>query len=136
MDNGYHVFLLIQLAQLKGVIEKELEYDTVWEHGQKLYERFEKSAFNDLEQPEYECIVKFLDGELNQTFHLDVDVVEVNRYKYAVAAKSLAEAKERILMYLGENCPTSLETSMKNGIQGYDMESGFETLNVWDVTEQ
>lgn len=136
MDNGYHVFLLIQLAQLKGVIKKELKYDTVWVQGQKLYEKFEKSAFNDLEQPEYECIVKFLDSEPNQTFHLDVDVVEVNRYKYAVVAKSLAEAKKKILMYLGKNCPTSLETSMKNGIQGYDKESGFETLYVRDVTEQ
>jgi hypothetical protein len=136
MNNGYQVFLMIQLAIVKGVIEKELEYDSQWEQGLMLCEKFVKSAFNTDKEPEYECMVKFLESELNQTFHLDVDVVEVNRYKYAVVAKSVADAKKRILKYLEENCPTSHDSGMKNGIQGYDRECGFETLNVHDVTEQ
>ena len=61
MDKGYHIFLMIQLAIIKGIIKKDIEYDSQWERGQLLYEQFEKSKLNDLEQPEYKCIVNFLD---------------------------------------------------------------------------
>lgn len=57
---GYQIFLMVELARIAGVIDRELEYDTTWAMGQMLYSEFENSDFDDSNQPEYECIEKFL----------------------------------------------------------------------------
>lgn len=59
--NGYSIFLMIELARLARVIRDGLEYDTVWEQGESLYEDFKESEFNKDTEPEYECMEKFLE---------------------------------------------------------------------------
>jgi hypothetical protein len=63
MKDGYQIFLLIQLAQLIGIIPQELEYDLIWDKGTILYDEFQSSSFNDICEPEYECIYKFLESK-------------------------------------------------------------------------
>ena len=62
--NGYSTYLMIQLAQVKNLMSKELEYDLAWANGQKLLEEFEASRFNIDTKPEYDCMVEFIDEEL------------------------------------------------------------------------
>jgi len=59
-DKAYSIYLMIELAKVHGVIPKELEYDLTYKQGEELYEAYEKSAFNDADQSEYECIEAFL----------------------------------------------------------------------------
>ena len=61
MKDGYQIFLTIQLAQLLGIIPQELEYDLVWDMGVKLHGEFETSSFNDIDEPEYECIYNWIE---------------------------------------------------------------------------
>lgn len=57
---GYQIFVMVELARIAGLIEKTLEYDTTWEKAEKLYSEFQSSEFDDPNEPEYECIEKFL----------------------------------------------------------------------------
>lgn len=57
---GYQIFIMVELARIAGLIEKELEYDTTWETAEKLYSEFQNSEYDDSNEPEYECIEKFL----------------------------------------------------------------------------
>ncbi len=58
--DGYGVFLMIKLATLKGIIDKELEFDLMWEAGVGLAQEFEKSKFNSDKRGLYDCISEFL----------------------------------------------------------------------------
>lgn len=134
MEKGYQVFVLIQLAITKGVINIDLEYDSQWEQGLILYAKFKDSTFNDPNEPEYECVVKFLDGEMNQTFELDVDVVEVNRYTYSVKGKSAEDAMSKLGKYLEHNCPFPSDVNNELGIVCNDREAGRETMEIKSIT--
>lgn len=57
---GYQIFLMIELAKVHNVLDSEREYDTQWEHGNSLIKEFNDSEFNNPEEPEYECMEKFL----------------------------------------------------------------------------
>ena len=65
--NGYGIYLMIELAKIYGVIEKELEYDLTWEQGQGLHQEFVGSEFDDSHEPEYECMVAFLKSKGGST---------------------------------------------------------------------
>ena len=54
---------MIKLANEMGIIPEELEYDTTWERGIELYKEFDKSKFNNSNEPEYECILEFLNSK-------------------------------------------------------------------------
>lgn len=62
--NPYSIFLMIELARVIGVIDPELEYDLTWESGTKLYEEFNLTPFSNFDEPEYECIVEFLNDKI------------------------------------------------------------------------
>jgi hypothetical protein len=63
--NPYLIFLMIELARIEGVIEKELEYDLTWEKGEDLYAEFNKSEFNlDETKGTYGCIQDFLSNKV------------------------------------------------------------------------
>lgn len=59
--NGYNIFLMLELARLKGVISKTLEYDTMWGEATALREDFDNSKYNDENKSEYDAILEFLD---------------------------------------------------------------------------
>ena len=73
---GYQIFLMVELARLVGLIEQQLEYDTSWEMGEKLYSEFEKSKYNDSFEPEYECIENFLNNYGNEQFEAFLTICE------------------------------------------------------------
>ena len=58
-DKAYSIYLMIELAKVHGVIPKDKSIKT-YKQGEELYEAYEKSAFNDADQSEYECIEAFL----------------------------------------------------------------------------
>jgi hypothetical protein len=58
--NGYSIYLMIELAKCYGLLEKETEYDILWEEGKSLYAQFEQSKFDDPKKGEYDCIEEFL----------------------------------------------------------------------------
>jgi hypothetical protein len=61
--NGYNIFLMIELARCKNLIPIDLEYDTVWAMGSQLYSEFQGSKFDLDTEPEYECILNFLENK-------------------------------------------------------------------------
>jgi hypothetical protein len=63
MNSQYNVFLMIELAKEKGIIDKELEYDLMWETGLGLIKEFTGSKFDRNTEPLYECIVAFLNEQ-------------------------------------------------------------------------
>ena len=91
MNSQYNVFLMVELAKEKGIIDTELEYDLMWETGCGLINEFEKSKFNSDKQGLYDCISEFL------------------RYKTEIIAKPrlLNDAKEcaKHLVWQLENEP-------------------------------
>ena len=58
--DGYSIFLMIELAKINGIINKNLAYDLMWNKGSELYNEFQNSAFDNPEISEYECIHTFL----------------------------------------------------------------------------
>ena len=58
--NYYGVFLMIELAKLKKLINPDLSYDIMWEKGIGLYKEFLDSSFDDGDRGEYDCIHSFL----------------------------------------------------------------------------
>ncbi len=58
--NYYGVFLMIELAKLKKLINPDLAYDLMWEKGIALYKEFLASSFDDGDKGEYDCIHSFL----------------------------------------------------------------------------
>lgn len=60
---GYYVFLMIELAKLKGIISTELEYDIIWDEGEHLIDDFEGSVYNNPKEGIYECIEAFLNAQ-------------------------------------------------------------------------
>lgn len=65
---GYHIFVMIELARIAGLIEKELEYDTTWEMAEKLYSEFQGGKFDIDTEPEIECIEAFLKNYNEEAF--------------------------------------------------------------------
>jgi len=65
---GYQIYLMVELAKLNGVIEKEIEYDTQWEEAEELFKNFYESKFNNPNQPEIECIEAFLKDYIEYAF--------------------------------------------------------------------
>lgn len=61
---GYSIYLMVSLAKINGIMDKELEYDTAWAKGGLLLMDFEASKFNVDTKSEYDCIVEFL-NDLN-----------------------------------------------------------------------
>ena len=62
--NGYGIFLMIELARVNNIIDKELEYDLTWEKGEQLYQEFLDSAHNENNVGEYECLKNFLQSDV------------------------------------------------------------------------
>ena len=60
MKKGYEVFLMIMLAQSKGLLSTESEYDLLWETGCGMVNDFEKSEFNNVDKGLYDCIIDYL----------------------------------------------------------------------------
>jgi len=60
MNSQYNVFLMIELAKEKGIIDKELEYDLMWEQGCGLIKEFTDSKFDRITCDLYDCISEFL----------------------------------------------------------------------------
>jgi hypothetical protein len=58
----YGVFLIAELGRLKGVLDKDSEYDLLWETASGMYKEFEKSEFNVDTKGEYDCIVDYLNS--------------------------------------------------------------------------
>ena len=54
--SGYQIFLMVELARIAGIIEKDLEYDTTWETACRLYSEFLGGKYDIDTEPEYECI--------------------------------------------------------------------------------
>ncbi len=71
--NGYEIFLMVELARIKGIIPKELEYDLTWEKGIELYNEFYASTFNDESKGEHECIEAFLNAHKDFYFAYNSD---------------------------------------------------------------
>jgi len=63
MNSQYNVFLMIELAKEKGIIDKELEYDLMWETGCGLIKEFTDSKFDRITCDLYDCISEFLDDK-------------------------------------------------------------------------
>lgn len=62
----YSQFLMIMLAIEIGVIDEEEAYDIMYAEGGKLLSEFEKSSFNVETEPEYECMVSFLNKKYDE----------------------------------------------------------------------
>lgn len=60
---SYSFFLFSKLYDV--IIDVEYAYDVLFEHMMELYSEYHESKYNDPNQPEYECIVAFL--EANKT---------------------------------------------------------------------
>lgn len=58
--NAYGIFLMIELGRLKGIIDKELEYDLMFEQAEGMYKEFEQSEFNTDTKSEYDSIHDYL----------------------------------------------------------------------------
>lgn len=59
---NYGTFLMGELARAKNIIDKELEYDLMFETIEAMYKDYsEKSPFNVDTKSEYDCIVDYLD---------------------------------------------------------------------------
>lgn len=65
---GYHIYLMIQLAQNMGVMSKELEYDKAWDQGKELLTEFELSPAYSLQKSDYDCIHDFLETKEKTAF--------------------------------------------------------------------
>jgi hypothetical protein len=65
-DNGYNVFLMVELAKVHEIITTILEYDLQWEIGLNLWEKFKYSTHNNAHKSMYESIESFLQS-LNPT---------------------------------------------------------------------
>lgn len=84
---GYQIFTMIELAKLANIIPIDLEYDTTWERGEALHKEFWASEFNNLNEPEIECIEAFLEEKFKT---LDVELISTNKQaKYDQASKTL-----------------------------------------------
>ena len=68
MENGYSIFLMLELARLKKIVDDELEYDLMWAEGLKLYGEFVTSKFNVDNNPLYECMIEFLNSKIECVF--------------------------------------------------------------------
>jgi len=90
---GYQVFLMIEHAKLAGIIENNIEYDTTWNLGESLYNEFKNSVFDDANQPEIECIEKFLSNYNKEQFEKFISTCEeVEKYTtQEYAEKQLAK---------------------------------------------
>ncbi len=60
MQDGYRIFLTIELARLKGLIPLDLEYDLMYEQGEGLFDEFQKSKFDNDRRGLYDCLEQFL----------------------------------------------------------------------------
>ena len=66
--SGYQIFLMVELARIAGIIEKDLEYDTTWETACRLYSEFLGGKYDIDTEPEYECIEEFLKNYNEEAF--------------------------------------------------------------------
>ena len=57
----YGVFLIAELGRVKGVLDKNTEYDILWDTAIEMYNYFENSIFNVDTKSEYDCIIDYLD---------------------------------------------------------------------------
>jgi len=58
--DGYPIFVMIELARIWELIDPDLEYDSTWDEGIRLYKEFFDSSYNDELKPEYDCMEDFL----------------------------------------------------------------------------
>ena len=63
----YGKFLMGELARAKNLIDKELEYDLMFETIEAMYKDFNNSTFSLADKSEYDCIVDYLDYIKNPT---------------------------------------------------------------------
>lgn len=64
---NYNQYLFASLLKELDKEFSELEYDIQFDVAIAEYEEFENSDYNDVERPEYECIVEYLkDKQLNK----------------------------------------------------------------------
>ena len=63
-QNAYPIFLMIELARVKAVIDTELEHDLTWDRGIELYNEFSGHQFDDEDKPLYDCIVEFINNKI------------------------------------------------------------------------
>ena len=66
--SGYQIFLMVELARIAGIIEKDLEYDTTWETACRLYSEFLGGKYDIDTEPEYEFIEEFLKNYNEEAF--------------------------------------------------------------------
>lgn len=62
----YGFYLFSRLSVAMKLVDKELEYDLAFETTLSFYKEFVDSEFNDLEYPEYDCIVEFIKHQLGE----------------------------------------------------------------------
>jgi hypothetical protein len=58
---SYGTFLMGELARAKNIIDKELEYDLMFETIEAMYKDFNNTTFSLADKSEYDCIVDYLD---------------------------------------------------------------------------
>jgi hypothetical protein len=64
LTSGYSIYLMIELAKACELLPKEYEYDLCWNDGNRLYNEFEGSSFDDEDKSEYDAINDFLEKKL------------------------------------------------------------------------
>ena len=122
---GYQMFVMVRLANLYGIIDDRLEYDTQWQRGESLYIQFANSKFNDPKKPEYECIeaylydiiTNFADSALQDKYML-IQTIEVllNKKGGEVSFENL-DLKDRPKSHSHSKtdyCFTTIESIMSN----------------------
>jgi len=118
--NPYGVFLMIELGRLQGVIEKELEYDRMFEQAQGMYNEYESSEFNTEDKGEYDCIHSFL-----------IDYHNKNIAKPLTFPKFKVEVKFTDLEGQEQTLSTETDGEEEDFWMGFDQDDkGFE-LNIW-----
>ena len=60
---SYEQFLMAELALVYGIIDSDKPYDIIWGEAKELIDEFQDSNFNDEDQPQYQCIEKFLQNK-------------------------------------------------------------------------
>lgn len=119
---AYPVFLLIELARIANVIDSELEYDETWRIGCDLFDKFSNSEFNKPNEPQYECIEKFISEYKQDLFMfkiLEDGGVEIKK------SKTLIEGYELV--------PT-IEEKVERLKGLYDVEEVAEIIGFFDET--
>ena len=100
MDKGYSTFLMAQLAIQHGVIDSNMEYDLIWVESQRLLEIFEKSEFNDVNEPLYDCINDYLASYKES--------IEPIKFYYTVMVDNDEEIKTVIIYRIENNKPINV----------------------------